>query len=141
MFLCLFRYARFFNWRNGCILAMITSLILLTVLLSSSSFEQKFKGTLSLSEDQSKNMKMLPDLLNKIIQLQSDTTLSLSNLLNKTLEMQHNTTLLLSAKMNKTSTLLDKIVQKQQTNNPPQNHEQTVNTNQTGRNTNQGPGK
>ena len=54
-----FRYARFFNWRNGCILAMITSLILLTVLLSSSSFEQKFKGTLSLSEDQSKNMKML----------------------------------------------------------------------------------
>ena len=128
--LCLFRYTRFFNWRNGCILAMITSLILFTVLLSSSSFEQKFDGTLSLSEDQLNNMKILPELLKEIIQLQKDTTLSLSKLMNKTVEMQHNATLLLSANLNKTSTLLDNIVQKQQTNNPPQNHEQS-NTNQT----------
>ena len=117
--LCLFRYTRFFNWRNGCILAMITSLILFTVLLSSSSFEQKFNGTLSLSENQLKNMEKLPELLKKVIQLQDETTLSLSKLMNKTVEMQHKATLLLSANLNKTSTLLGKIVENQQTNNAP----------------------
>ena len=112
---------------------MITSLILFTVLLSSSSFEQKINVTLSLSEDQLENMMILPELLNKTVQLQS-TTLSLykessnnskklSKSLNKIvkrLTQSEKTFKMVSQNLNKTSESLGKIVGNQQTNNPPE---------------------
>ena len=92
---------------------MITSLILFTVLLSSRSFEQKFNGTLSLSEDQLKNMKKLPDILDKIVQESSENSKKLSTSLGKIVET-------LSQNLKKVSDSLGKIVENQQTNNPPE---------------------